>query len=501
MRHLSILFIWLSILLSGCSSNDEDLSSPEGGDQSPNPNQYVLTVTAGEGGSVSTQGGTYDEGTEITVTATPDNNFIFSSWDGNSSNESTITVTMNSNITLKALFEFDCDSVKLPLLDYSRPSYFNFQIIQTEQHFNLPYPIYNHVWNSYGSTAISLDYNRDGYIDYVYFENDYSNENNRQLIQFYKGDCDGNLIKDEVNSDKFYGLVHGRKVLLGDYNGDSLVDILYLGHGWDRPPFPGEYPIILFNSDSGEFTESRLTQFTSFHHGGASGDFDNDGDLDIITSTTGNDTNPHSIMYLQNDGAGNFSQYENLGPFTNNRNPKYNNLEMYDLNKDGNLDLVLLNWDKDDWNDNEVNEYSSIVIIGNNSGFQGKIYRLPRVEGWEIAYDADFFDFDGDNIDEIIITRAKNGMGDLGYYIQILQLVDNDYIDKTDTFIDTFYSNDKMWISYIEIRDYDNDGVIELRNNIPLELQLFLQESGSIQEEPYYMDEWELIGGKLIKVN
>jgi hypothetical protein len=221
MRHLSILFISLAILLSGCSSNEEDLSSPEGGDQTPNPNQYVLTVTAGEGGSVSTQGGTYDEGTEITVTANPDDNFIFSSWEGNSSNENKITVTMNSNITLKALFEFDCDRVKLPLLDYSRPSYFNFQVIQTEQHFNLPYPIYYHVWNSYGSTAISLDYNRDGYTDYVYYENDYSNENNRQLIQFYLGDCDGNLIKDEVNSDKFYGLVHGRKVLLGDYNGIS----------------------------------------------------------------------------------------------------------------------------------------------------------------------------------------------------------------------------------------------------------------------------------------
>jgi flagellar biosynthesis regulator FlaF len=118
-----------------------------------------------------------------------------------------------------------------------------------------------------------------------------------------------------------------------------------------------------------------------------------------------------------------------------------------------------------------------------------------------IAYDADFFDFDGDNIDEIIITRAKNGMGDIGYYIQILQLVDNDYVDATNTFIDTFYSNDRMWISYIEIRDYDNDGVIELRNNIPLDLQLSLQESGLILEEPYYMDEWELIGNKLIKVN
>ena len=80
-------------------------------------------------------------------------------------------------------------------------------------------------------------------------------------------------------------------------------------------------------------------------------------------------------------------------------------------------------------------------------------------------------------------------------------MVDNDYVDATNTFIDTFYSNDRMWISYIEIRDYDNDGVIELRNNIPLDLQLSLQESGLILEEPYYMDEWELIGNKLIKVN
>lgn len=53
----------LSNKLPFLTSNDEDLSSPEGGDQSPNPNQYVLTVTAGEGGSVSTQGGIYNDKT------------------------------------------------------------------------------------------------------------------------------------------------------------------------------------------------------------------------------------------------------------------------------------------------------------------------------------------------------------------------------------------------------------------------------------------------------
>ena len=31
--------------------------------------QYTLTVSAGEGGSVSTEGGKYDEETEVTITA------------------------------------------------------------------------------------------------------------------------------------------------------------------------------------------------------------------------------------------------------------------------------------------------------------------------------------------------------------------------------------------------------------------------------------------------
>ena len=58
-----------------------------------------------------------------------------------------------------------------------------------------------------------------------------------------------------------------------------------------------------------------------------------------------------------------------------------------------------------------------------------------------------------------------------------------------------------MWISYLKIRDYDNDGVIEMRNNIPLELQLFLEENNSIQEDPYYMDEWELSNSRFNKEN
>jgi len=65
--------------------------------------QYTLTITAGDGGSV-TDGGTYDEGTEVTITATANDGYTFSGWDGSDSSEASITLSLNTDITLTANF-------------------------------------------------------------------------------------------------------------------------------------------------------------------------------------------------------------------------------------------------------------------------------------------------------------------------------------------------------------------------------------------------------------
>ena len=67
-------------------------------------NSYTLTVTAGEGGSVSTEGGEYDEGTEVTITATPDEGYEFMGWSDGKLNI-TNTFNINSNINITADFE------------------------------------------------------------------------------------------------------------------------------------------------------------------------------------------------------------------------------------------------------------------------------------------------------------------------------------------------------------------------------------------------------------
>ncbi|MDA9595651.1 BspA family leucine-rich repeat surface protein [Flavobacteriaceae bacterium] len=68
-------------------------------------NSYTLTVTSQEGGSVSSEGGEYNEGTEVTLTATANQFYQFQNWSGDlNSEEESITLTIDSGKTLTANF-------------------------------------------------------------------------------------------------------------------------------------------------------------------------------------------------------------------------------------------------------------------------------------------------------------------------------------------------------------------------------------------------------------
>ena len=109
------------LILYSCSTEEDNaippalVKTPE--PAPPAPNQYTLTVSAGEGGSVSTEGGTYDEGTDVSVTAVPENGFQFVRWsDGEEA--ITRTISMNQNTLIYAEFY-----IKMP--SYERYSFIN----------------------------------------------------------------------------------------------------------------------------------------------------------------------------------------------------------------------------------------------------------------------------------------------------------------------------------------------------------------------------------------
>jgi len=66
-----------------------------------------LTITAGNGGTTDPSPGTYtyDEGTEVTITAIPDSGYEFSNWSGDASGaDNPITVTMDGDKSITANF-------------------------------------------------------------------------------------------------------------------------------------------------------------------------------------------------------------------------------------------------------------------------------------------------------------------------------------------------------------------------------------------------------------
>ena len=109
MKKLILLLSIFAIVLS-CSS--DETSTPSISTSTPISKpvtpaavvKYTLSVTAGEGGTVSTTGGEYESGQTVSVTATPEGEYLFKDWsDGNTN--ATRTITVSSNSTLTANFE------------------------------------------------------------------------------------------------------------------------------------------------------------------------------------------------------------------------------------------------------------------------------------------------------------------------------------------------------------------------------------------------------------
>lgn len=98
MRHSITVFTSLFIFSCSSPENENDPTPVQ-----PSTSEYTLTVSSGTGGSVSTSGGTYEEGSTVNITATPNSEYVFQNW-SNGSTDNPLTVTVNQNITITANF-------------------------------------------------------------------------------------------------------------------------------------------------------------------------------------------------------------------------------------------------------------------------------------------------------------------------------------------------------------------------------------------------------------
>jgi len=124
---LAASFAFVASLTISCSSDNEENGSGGGGSGGGNGNgggghntTYTLDVDASPYGTGTVTRNpaqtAYDPGARVTVTATPASGYVFSNWSGASNSTSNpVTITINNNETLTAVFRQTANSVIITL--------------------------------------------------------------------------------------------------------------------------------------------------------------------------------------------------------------------------------------------------------------------------------------------------------------------------------------------------------------------------------------------------
>lgn len=416
----------------------------------------------------------------------------FDGWSGDATGTATeLTIAADKAQNIHAKFTYHRPVKKYPLLnlkqswaDMGKPMYYEMPTIWESQDQSL--------WR--GTNYLPVDYNRDGYIDYVQFPKlgGMGTDNHRENVRFWLGKSDGSFEEDPINDNRITGTVYSILMKYADFNDDGYPDFCSFSTGYDRKGSTGDYPVVLMSDENCVYHDLRFPAYRDpvntvygCFHGGTTGDFDNDGDIDILFWNQ-NDGSGSTSLYLENDGKGNFTEKKGadiidmtilIEAMPDKKAPLFLDCEVIDLNNDGYNDLIMCGHDHDLAG---VVGYCCppIVFWGSVNGkFGGANYSFlpkPRL-GYGISVAMAFYDLNGDGRKEIIVNKSGDGIwGDsrfyIGGYFQICEWENGEYVDKTEHYIPVEYkafnkecSESRITIENIDGTDYlvayDIDGI------------------------------------------
>ena len=318
-----------------------------------------------------------------------------------------------------------------------------------------------------------------------------------------------------------------RKIIVGDYDNDGDPDFYSANLGLDIPPYSGEFNSFIINNYNIDGTLGyKVHEFANGAHEASSADVDNDGDLDVFSkgSRDNSPQNGYTSKFFENKGAFNFPIWTDRMQPENGDNFWYWNStyqsELVDVDQDGYIDLLVMGHEWDYY-------YDSCQDNADGNCGRGKIYwgdedakfsedrksLIPIVRNFGTSTDFDIIDLDGDGINEIIVSRTGGDIDSFpiessnvndnigtsnfygGHYIQINKLdSDRNIIDFSDQLIESNYDDspnlycsnpETGWFIQTRVEDYEGDGTLNIFNSLV---------SHKVQHI------WEWNGSKFLKV-
>ena len=475
----------------------------------PTVTQYTLTVTAGTGGSVSTAGGTYNDGANLSITATPEKGYEFVGWEGNESDSPNLSITLNSDTILEANFQriiFESRSERYSSINettgyYKKTKYFESYLLPQElDEFairNILPLDYYWSYRIYDNDKIIGDFDKNGYNDLFAFATDfipkgdvnYGAENGKFI---YVKDYLYNSEKIILDSNVAYG---AGKMEIQDFDNDGIEEIIFWHtnaklNRYNEQEFVGgagvDHPIlsptlIHINEEQISYEEIGVMMDS---HCGTSGDINNDGFVDFIqfpvNAVASNIVQPPLPFVNLNNGNGTFNTV-NLFSSINVSSFEAFGIELFDVDNDGNLDLLY----GKDIGDPEVECAAGVIencnpaiFWGDGSGqfdYNNRLLLDPSFiennQSQNSILGFAFSDFDNDNdIDIIMSTTRIDGTFQSGVYYDNYYLIlyenigQRNFIDSTNLIEGSFDESYSHFGHFYEIRviDRDNDGDFDL---------------------------------------
>jgi hypothetical protein len=274
------------------------------------------------------------------------------------------------------------------------------------------------------SSAAWGDYDNDGYLD-ILLTGTTNGSSGGGISKIFRNN--GNSTFTEQTTISLTG-VFWSSVAWGDYDNDGYLDILLTGANSSGSPISKVYR----NNGNNSFTEQTSITLQGINSGTAAwGDYDNDGDLDILLA--GN----WVTKIYRNNGDNTFTDQTGTGL------PGYSETTAAwgDYDNDGDLDIILAG----------SGNTKICRNNGNNTFTQQTAISLTGVYSGSVVWG----DFDNDGNADIILTGSTNGTlaGTISKFYR--NNGDNTFTEKTGLSTGVYYGS-------ASAGDYDNDGKLDL---------------------------------------